>query len=238
MVGVRERHRADLLDHRRRVAVRHARELVAPLGGVEIGLVRDLVEVEVEDVDPVALRRRAEPDVAAEPSGSRQCRIELRDRDVRRADEVDLRASRPRWRQAQRNRAEPARDDEERVEDRVHAARDEAPQERGVVDPVHRHEQLVQRELAGSAHHPPPRSPGSRSTRACARTGGTATGARALGPRTAARARRASPGRDRRSPSALRTGRGSSSRGSRARSRRPGRPGRPGGASRRRRSRR
>ena len=37
VVRVRQRHRADLLDHRRRVAVRDARDLVAALGRVEVG---------------------------------------------------------------------------------------------------------------------------------------------------------------------------------------------------------
>ena len=54
VVRERQRHRADLLDHRRRVAVRDARELVAALLGVEVRVVRDLGEVEVEDVEAVA----------------------------------------------------------------------------------------------------------------------------------------------------------------------------------------
>ena len=77
-LGVRERqrHRADLLDHRRRVAVRDPRELVAAALGVEVGLVVDLAQVEVEDVDPVVLRRRAKPDVAAHPARPDERRIE------------------------------------------------------------------------------------------------------------------------------------------------------------------
>ena len=40
VVGERQRHRAHLLDHRGRVAVRDPRDLVAPLRRVEVGLVR------------------------------------------------------------------------------------------------------------------------------------------------------------------------------------------------------
>ena len=39
--------------------------LIAAARLVELGVVRDLREVEVEDVDAVLLGRRAEPDVAA-----------------------------------------------------------------------------------------------------------------------------------------------------------------------------
>ena len=71
----RQRHRAALLDHRRRVAVRDPRQLGAASAGVEVGLVVDLVEVEVEDVEPIILGRRAEPDVAAHAAGTDQRRI-------------------------------------------------------------------------------------------------------------------------------------------------------------------
>ena len=45
---------------------------------VELLVVRDLLEVELEDVEAVLLRRRAEPDVAAHPSRARQRGVELR----------------------------------------------------------------------------------------------------------------------------------------------------------------
>ena len=86
----RQRHRADLLDHRRRVAHRHARKLVAATVGVEVRLVRDAAEVELEDVLAVVLRRRPEPDVASHAARPRQRRVELIDRNVGRPDEVDL----------------------------------------------------------------------------------------------------------------------------------------------------
>ena len=98
----RQRHRAALLDHRRGVAVRDPRELVAPARGVEVGLVVDLVEVQVEDVEPVVLGRRPEPDVAPHPSRPGQRRVEHLDRDVARADEVDLLLARARRREPQR----------------------------------------------------------------------------------------------------------------------------------------
>ena len=83
---------------------------------VEIRFVRDLADVELEDVEAVVLRRRPEPDVAAHPAGADQRRVEPVDRDVRGADEVDLLAPRPRSRHPQPELADPARDDEERVE--------------------------------------------------------------------------------------------------------------------------
>src|SRR3712207_8989887 len=49
---------------------------VAPLRRVEVALVRDLAEVEVEDVEAVLLRRRAEPHVAAHAPRARECRVE------------------------------------------------------------------------------------------------------------------------------------------------------------------
>ena len=109
--AMRQRHRADLLDHRRRVAVRDARELVAALRRVEVGLVADLVEVEVEDVQAVVLRRRPEPDVAAHAARAGERRVEHLDRHVAGADEVDLLAARARRRQPQRALADAARDD-------------------------------------------------------------------------------------------------------------------------------
>ena len=106
VVGDRQRHRADLVDHRRRVAVRDPCDLVASLGRIELGLVRDPRDVEVEDVEPVLLRRRPERDVAAHATGPDQGGIEPFERDVRRADEVDLVASRPRRRQPEPDLAE------------------------------------------------------------------------------------------------------------------------------------
>src|SRR6266511_6173155 len=54
------------------VAVRDACDLVAALRAVELLVVCDTVEVEVEDVEPVLLRRRPEPDVATHAAGARQ----------------------------------------------------------------------------------------------------------------------------------------------------------------------
>ena len=113
----------------------------------------DLGDVEVEDVEPVVLRRRAEPDVAAHPAGADQRRVEPVERHVGRADEVDLVAARAGRRQPQRDLAEPPRDDVGRVEERVEPAREDALRERRVVDPVHDDEQLVQREPAARAAH-------------------------------------------------------------------------------------
>src|SRR5204863_826330 len=96
VVRDRERHRADLLDHRRRVAVRDPRELVATPFRVEILVVRDLLQVEPEDVQTVALRGRPEPHVAAHAARSSQGRVEHLHGDVGRADEVDLVAGRAR----------------------------------------------------------------------------------------------------------------------------------------------
>ena len=151
-VGVRESHRAHLLDHRRRVSAGDPRQLVPLLLGVEFRLMRDLADIEVEDVLAVALRRRPEPDVAAHPPRPRKRRIELRERDVRRADEVDLVLARLRPRDAKLEPADARRDEVGRVEEGVRPVREEAPEEGRVVDPVHDDEQLVQRELA-AAHH-------------------------------------------------------------------------------------
>ena len=74
--------------------------LAAPIG-IELGLVRNLAEVEVEDVEPILLRRRPEPDVAAHAPGPRQSRVKYLERDVAGADE-DLLGARLRPRQAQR----------------------------------------------------------------------------------------------------------------------------------------
>ena len=76
------------------------------------------------------------------------------DRDVRRADEVDLVLARLRPRDAELEPADARRDEVRRVEERVRPVREEPPEERRVVDPVHDDEQLVQRQLAPAAHHP------------------------------------------------------------------------------------
>jgi hypothetical protein len=152
-VRVRQRHRADLLDHRRRVAVRHAGELVAALGPVELRIVVDLVEVEVEDVLAVVLRGRAEPDVAAHAAGAHERRVEGVDRHVRGADEVDLLLARARRLQPQSHPSDLARDEVRRVQEGVDAVRDELAEERRLVDAVHLHEQLVEGELAAHAAH-------------------------------------------------------------------------------------
>ena len=154
VVRVRQRHRADLLDHRRRIAVRDARDLVAPLRAVEIRIVCDAIEVEVEDVLAILFGGGAEPDVTAHAPRTRQGRVEDVHGHVRRADEVDLRTQRPRRRQPQPHTAGAARDHVDGVEERVDAVGDEATHERRVVDAVHHHEQLVQRELPLPAHHP------------------------------------------------------------------------------------
>src|SRR5262245_38736889 len=93
MVGDGERHRRDLLEHRRRVPVRDARDLLAPRRLVELRVVGDLAEVEVEDVEAVLLRRCPEPDVTAHAARPRERRVEPVDGDVRRADEIDLLAA-------------------------------------------------------------------------------------------------------------------------------------------------
>ena len=119
VVRVRERDRADLLDHRRRVAHRDARELVTARGLIELVLVRDPPEVEVEDVEPVLLRRRPEPDVAAHPARPRQRGVQHRDRHVARADEVDLLRRRRRGLHPQPDALDPRGDDVDGVEERV-----------------------------------------------------------------------------------------------------------------------
>ena len=89
-VGVGQRQRAHLVDHRRGVAGRDARELVALLLRVEVRVVGDLRDVEVEDVAPVLPRGRAEVDVPAHPARARERGVERLERHVARADEVDL----------------------------------------------------------------------------------------------------------------------------------------------------
>ena len=169
-VGDRERHRAALLDHRRRVPVRDPRELITAPVGVEVRLVIDLVEVEVEDVGAIVLGRSAEPDVASHPARPGQRRIEHLDRDVARADEVNLLGARPRRREPQRHLSDLARDHEHRVEERVEPVGEELPHHRRLVDPVHHDQQLVQRLAA--AHPRPSRNPGrsAGSARSRART--------------------------------------------------------------------
>ena len=151
-VRVGQRHRADLVDHRRRVAGGHARELVALLLRVELLLVRDLADVEVEDVAPVLPGGRAEEDVAAHPARAGERGVERLDRHVARADEVDLLLARLRRLLAQPHRADLLRHDVERVEERVEAVGDDALRQRRVVDAVHHDEQLVERERAAAAH--------------------------------------------------------------------------------------
>ena len=152
-VRVRERHRADLLDHGRRVPAGDARQLVAALDAVEVGVVVDAAEVEVEDVAAVVGRRRAEPDVAAHAAGPQERRVEPVERDVRGADEVDLLRARLRRADAQLHAADLARHEVGGVEEGVELLRDPLAHERRLVDAVHLHEQLVEREPAAAAHH-------------------------------------------------------------------------------------
>ena len=152
VMGDRERHRRDLLEHRWRVSVRDARDLLALRRLVELLVVRDLAEVQVEDVEAVLLRRRPEPDVAAHPAWARERRVEAVDRDVGRADEVDLLAPRLCGSDPQRALPDAPRDDVDAVEQRVRLVREELLEERRVVDAVHHDEQLVECEPA--ATHP------------------------------------------------------------------------------------
>ena len=78
--------------------------------------------------------------------------IEPVDGHVRRADEVDLLAARACGPDAQRALPDAARDDVDPVEQRVRLVREELLEERRVVDAVHDHEQLVERERAAAAH--------------------------------------------------------------------------------------
>ena len=124
VVRDRQRHRDRLLDHRRRVAAHDPRDLVAARRASRARRsCDDLPDVEVEDVEPILLGRRPEPDVAAHATRPDQRRIEPVDRDVRGADEVDLVVSRPGRRQPQLDLADRPRDDVRRVEERVELAR-------------------------------------------------------------------------------------------------------------------
>ena len=80
---------------------------------------RDLRDVEVEDVAPVLPRGRAEVDVAAHAARAHERGVERLERHVGGPDEVDLLLARLRRLQAQPHLAEPLRDDVERVEERV-----------------------------------------------------------------------------------------------------------------------
>src|SRR4029079_26387 len=152
VVGDREGHRRDLLEHRRCVPVRDARDLLALRRLIELHVVGDLAEVQVEDIEAVLLRRRPEPDVTAHPARPRERRVEAVDRDVRGADEVDLLAARLRGLDAQGAPHQATRDDVDAVEQRVRLVREELLEEGRVVDAVHDDEQLVERERAGA--HP------------------------------------------------------------------------------------
>ncbi len=149
-----QRHRADLLDHRRRVAVRDPGELVAAPRRVEVLLVRDLVDVEVEDVEPVLARRRSEPDVTPHAPRPDERGIEHLEGHVAGADEEDLLLARLRARETKRFRSDLARHDVRGIRPGVDAIRPEAPPEGRVADPVHHDEQLVQRQTALVPHHP------------------------------------------------------------------------------------
>jgi hypothetical protein len=61
---------------------------------VSRSVVRDLAEVQVEDVEPVALGRRAEVDVATETPCAHERGVESFESHVRRPDEEDLGAIR------------------------------------------------------------------------------------------------------------------------------------------------
>ena len=152
-VRVGQRHRAHLLDHGRGVPVGHARQLVAALGAVEVLVVADAVQVEVEDVLAVVLGRRAEPDVAAHAPGADERRVERVEGHVGGADEVDLLGPRLGRLDAQAQPADPARDDVGRVEERVEAVGEELAHHRRLVDAVHLHQQLVERQPAAHAAH-------------------------------------------------------------------------------------
>ena len=128
-VGVRvgQRHRADLVDHGRRVAVGDARELVARARRVELLVVGDLAEVEVEDVAPVLPGRRAEVDVAAHAARAVSAGSSALERHVGGADEVDL-LGRAASAACRRSARLPTllRDDVERVEEGVDAVGEDA----------------------------------------------------------------------------------------------------------------
>jgi hypothetical protein len=126
---------------------------VAPIGQVELRVVGHLPDVQLEDVEPIVLGRCPEPDVAAHASRPDERGIEAVDGHVCRADEVDLVIPRPCGRQAQSRAADPARDDEARVEHRVQLARERAPHPRRVVDSVHDDEELVEGEPTAHSTH-------------------------------------------------------------------------------------
>ena len=67
----------EVLDHHRRVAERHGRELVAALVLVELGDVRLLVEVVVDDLPPAGAARQVEVDRAVEAAGTQQRGVEV-----------------------------------------------------------------------------------------------------------------------------------------------------------------
>ena len=150
VVRDRERHRRDLLEHCGRVPVRHARDLLALVRLIELLLVSDFPDVQVEDVEAILLGRRAEPDVPPHAARAGQGRIEPVDRDVRRADEVDLLLARACAWDAERALADAAGDDVDPVEQGVHLVGEELLEERRVVDSVHDDEQLVQGERAST----------------------------------------------------------------------------------------
>ena len=141
---------------------------------------RDLPDVEVEDVEAILLRGRAEPDVPAHPSRPCEGRVEAIDGHVRRADEVDLLPPRARSRDAQGDVPDPARHDVDAVEERVQLARQELAEEGRVVDSVHHDEELVERERA-----PHPEATGEHEGEDAVHAGGDGGGAgrlrRALG---------------------------------------------------------
>ncbi len=89
---------------------------------------------------------------AAHPARPGERGIEHGDRDVARADEVDLLLAGLRRVQAERQLAELAGHDEHRVEERVDAVGRPLPHQRRLVDAVHHHEQLVQCHAAHPAH--------------------------------------------------------------------------------------
>ena len=101
---------------------------------------RDLVQVQVEDVQPVILGRRSEPDVPPHPARARQRRVEHGDRDVARADEIDLLLPGARRLQPQVHRADLPRHHEDRIEEAVQAVGEELAHHRWLVDAVHHHE--------------------------------------------------------------------------------------------------
>jgi hypothetical protein len=121
--------------------------------GIEIGLVGDLGQVQVQDVEAVVLGGRAEPDVATHSSRTGERRVEHVDGHVAGADEVDLLLAWTRRPQAQRELADLARDHEHRVQEGVDAVGDHLAHQRRLVDAVHHDQQLVERHAAHAATH-------------------------------------------------------------------------------------